>query len=172
MTSAGRKLRAAGLAALGVSLVRDGGSISGIDRVLQEHAKKLKKSLAHLRYSRKKVLRLPADSLRLDEEQLETWESFTARFSRVVDLFLTKYLRSRVLKDDPGFEGTLRDFVNQGEKMGLLQSAERWMAIRELRNITAHEYTDEDLTEFFKKSRELADEVLNIERILVKTPKG
>lgn len=146
--------------------------MGGIDHILLEHAKRLKKALAHLRYSHKKVRGLPADSSKLDEEQLETWESFSARFSRVVDLFLTKYMRSLVLKDDPGFEGTLRDFVNQGEKIGLIQSAERWMAIRELRNITAHEYTDEDLTEYFKKLRKSADEVLKIERILAKTPKG
>jgi|CXWL01.1.fsa_nt_gi hypothetical protein len=145
--------------------------VSEIDHILLGHAQKLKKALEHLRYSHKKVRRLPADSAKLDEEQLETWESFSARFARVVDLFLTKYLRSRILKDDPGFEGTLRDFVNQAEKHGLIASADRWMAIRELRNITAHEYTDADLTDYFKKSRKLADEVLRIEKILTKTPK-
>lgn len=143
-----------------------------IDQILQEYAKKLKKALGHLRYSYTKVRRLPADSSKLDEEQLETWESFSARFARVVDLFLTKYLRSSILRNDPGFEGTLRDFVNQGEKLKLIQSAERWMAIRELRNITAHEYTDEELTEYFKKSRSLTEEVLRIEKILAKRPKG
>ena len=142
-----------------------------IDHILLGHAQKLKKALDHLRYSHKKVRRLPADSGKLDEEQLETWESFSARFARVVDLFLTKYLRSRIFKDDPGFEGTLRDFVNQAEKLGLVDSAERWMAIRELRNITAHEYTDADLTGYFKKSRKLADEVLRIEKLLAKTAK-
>ena len=96
-----------------------------IDRVSQEYAKKLKKALEHLRYSHNKVRRLPTDSSKLDEEQLETWESFSARFARVVDLFLTKYLRAVVLQDDPGFEGSLRDFVNQAEKIGLIGSAQR-----------------------------------------------
>lgn len=142
-----------------------------IDHILREYAKKLEKALGHLRYSYKKVLRLPADSSKLDEEQLETWESFSARFARVVDLFLMKYLRSFVLRNDPGFEGSLRDFVNQGEKLRLIPSAERWMAIRELRNITAHEYTEEELTEYLKNLRALAEEVLRIGKILAKRRK-
>ncbi len=99
--------------------------MAAMNLVIQEYAKKLKKALEHLRYSHNKVRRLPADSSKLDEEQLETWESFAARFARVVDLFLTKYLRAVVLQDDPGFEGSLRDFVNQAEKIGLIGSAQR-----------------------------------------------
>ncbi len=137
-----------------------------IDRMSQEYAKKLKKALGHLRYSHKKILRLPTAPSKLDEEQLETWESFSARFARVVDLFLTKYLRAVVLQDDPGFDGSLRDFVNQAEKIGLISSARRWMAIRELRNITAHEYADEDLSGYFEQTRKLTGELLRVEKIL------
>jgi len=142
--------------------------MSEFDRLSQEYAKKLKKALDHLRYSHNKVRRLPTDSSKLDEEQLATWESFSARFSRVVDLFLTKYLRAVVLQDDPGFEGSLRDFVNQAEKIGLIASAQRWMAIRELRNITAHEYAEEELSGYLERARKLADELLRIEKILDK----
>lgn len=142
--------------------------MSEFDRLSQEYAKKLKKALEHLRYSRDKVRRLPTDASKLDEEQLETWESFSARFSRVVDLFLTKYLRAVVLQDDPGFEGSLRDFVNQAEKIGLIASAQRWMAIRELRNITAHEYAEEELSGYFEQARKLADELLRVDAILDK----
>ena len=139
-----------------------------IDSISQDYAKKLKKALGHLRYSHKKILRLPTAPSKLDEEQLETWESFSARFARVVDLFLTKYLRAVVLQDDPGFDGSLRDFVNQAEKIGLISSARRWMAIRELRNITAHEYAEEDLSGYFKQTRSLAGDLLRIEKILDK----
>lgn len=34
-----------------------------------------------------------------------------------------------------GFSGSLRDFVNQAEKLGYIENAETWMGIRELRNI-------------------------------------
>jgi hypothetical protein len=89
----------------------------------------------------------------LSEDQLETWESFVARFSRVVDLFLTKYLKARVLVDDPAFDGSLRDFCNLGEKMQLLDSADEWIKLRELRNTAAHEYEEEDLAGFFTRLR-------------------
>lgn len=144
---------------------------SDIDEIIKEQTRRLKKALGHLSYSRRKVQKMPTDPTKLDEEQLETWESFSARLARVVDLFLTKYLRSIVLRDDPGFDGTLRDCVNQAEKMRLIENADRWMSIRELRNITAHEYADEELAEYFKQARKAADHVLRIESLLGRKPK-
>ena len=52
---------------------------------------------------------------------------------------------------DPGFTGSFRDFLNQAEKLHLVDDVELWMSIRELRNISAHDYTDKDLTLFFKR---------------------
>ncbi len=128
------------------------------------YKRKLLKALAHLEYSFNKIQKLPEDSSTLDEESLEVWESFSARFSRVSDLFLTKYVRAMVLKNDPGFEGSLRDFVNQGEKLGIVDDAEVWMEIRSLRNISAHDYTEEELTEFFKKLRVYAPHLLQLKQ--------
>lgn len=119
-----------------------------------EQKSKLLKALQHLEYSYKKILKLPEHPDQLDEESLETWESFAARFARVADIFLMKYLRAFVLQQDPGFTGSLRDFVNQAEKLNLIDDAEKWMRIRELRNISAHEYTDKDLVEFFKRLKQ------------------
>ena len=65
---------------------------------------------------------------------------------------------------DPGFSGTLRDFVNQGEKLKLFDSADQWMAIRELRNISAHEYSDKDLVGFFKRLKQECPLLLNIKQ--------
>ncbi|MFH1727494.1 MAG: hypothetical protein ABIA04_03655 [Pseudomonadota bacterium] len=112
-----------------------------IKLLLKDYARMLSKALQHLEYSYNKVVKLPADVKNLDEESLETWESFSSRFTRVVDLFLTKYLKARVLVEDPGFDGTLRDYVNMGEKLELVEDADLWMELRELRNISAHEYT-------------------------------
>ncbi len=110
---------------------------------------KLKKALKHLDYSYKKILTLPMDIEKLDEETLETWESFAARFARVSDIFLSRYMRTLVLLEDPGFSGTMRDFLNIAEKKGFIDSAKEWLMIRELRNITAHEYSDSDMAVFF-----------------------
>lgn len=129
---------------------------------------KLLKALAHLEYSYNKIQQLPENPDQLDEESLETWESFAARFGRVADLFLSKYLRTYVLLNDPGFSGSLRDFVNQAEKLRLINSSETWMAIRELRNISAHEYTDKDLAAFFKRLKHECPLLLSLKTVISK----
>lgn len=136
--------------------------MSPYQNLLTVSQQKLLKALKHLDYSYNKIKLLPADVSQLDEENLETWESFSARFSRVADIFLTRFLRAYVLTHDPGFEGTLRDFVNQGEKLGVLDDARAWMAIRELRNITSHDYSENDLTQFFIRLKTETPRLLGI----------
>lgn len=132
--------------------------------LVEDYRRKLLKALKHLEYSYQKIQKLPHDVTQLDEETLETWESFSARFSRVADLFLTKYVRAKVLEDDPGYEGSVRDFVNQGEKLGIVDNADTWMDIRELRNISAHDYTEEDLSQFFKQIKNYAPRLLQVKQ--------
>lgn len=134
-------------------------------KMIEDNKRKLEKALKHLQYSYEKIKKLPDSVESLNEESLETWESFAARFSRVADIFLTKYIRSVVLNNDPGFTGSLRDFVNQGEKLGIIDNAAAWMAIRELRNITAHDYTEEDLIAFFKRLKTECPRLLAIKLI-------
>jgi len=134
--------------------------MTDFDQILSGYRQRLEKALTHLRYSAKKVTSLAANPAMLGEDELETWESFAARHARVVDLFLTKYLRTFVLRNDPGFSGSLRDFANQAEKLGLLDSADDWMALRELRNVVAHEYSDHDAEAFFTTLRESAARLL------------
>ena len=62
------------------------------EQFLQEQKNKLLKAIAHLEYSYSKIINLPTELDELNEETLETWESFAARFCRVADVFLTKYL--------------------------------------------------------------------------------
>jgi hypothetical protein len=132
------------------------------EMLLNTYRRKLKKSLAHLEYSYKKIVNLTPDPKKLDDESLEVWESFAARFSRVADMFLLRYLRAQVLKNDPGFSGSMRDFVNQGEKLGLLDDAAVWMSIRELRNITVRDYTEEELAFFFQRLKQECPRLLAI----------
>lgn len=51
---------------------------------------------------------------------------------------------------DPGFTCTMRDQINLGEKMGLIDNSETWMKIRGLRNISVHEYNELELDQYFK----------------------
>lgn len=121
---------------------------SSIAELESKYLRQLGKAIKHLEYSQKKVISLPKRLLDNDEESLETWESFAARFSRVVDIFLTKYIKLKVKENDPGFDGTLRDFLNHAGKMKLISDVDRWMSTRELRNIQAHDYTEEQLESF------------------------
>lgn len=114
----------------------------------QKYRLQLSKALRHLEYSFKKVTQMPVRLEDNDEEALETWESFCARFSRVVDIFLTKWIKLKVKSSDPAFDGSLRDYLNQAEKMKLISGVDRWLATRELRNIQAHDYTDDELEKF------------------------
>lgn len=136
--------------------------MSTSDKFIESQKESLLKAIKHLEYSYQKIMALPESPDELDEESLETWESFAARFGRVADIFLMKYARAIVLREDPGFTGTLRDFVSQAEKIGLIQDADKWMAIRELRNISAHEYTEKDLAHFFRRLKQEAPLLISI----------
>lgn len=133
---------------------------------LKEQREKLLKAIAHLEYSYKKIQQIEPDTSKMDDEDLETWESFSARFCRVSDIFLTKYVRTFVLAQDPGFTGSFRDFLNQAEKLNLLDNVELWMSIRELRNISAHDYTDKDLALFFKRLQQEAPRLIELKNTL------
>ncbi len=136
------------------------------DVFLNEQKEKLLKAIRHLEYSYNKVVNLPTEPDQLDEETLETWESFAARFCRVADVFLAKYVRAFVLLEDPGFHGSFRDTLHQAEKLNLINNTETWMAVRELRNISAHEYTDKDLAVFFHKLRAEAPKLIAIKNVV------
>lgn len=123
-----------------------------LNKLEEKYTKYLGKALKHLEFSYKRCLNLPKQIDVLDEEVseevLEKWESFTSRFARVVDIYLTKYVKLKVKQTDPAFDGTLLDYLNQAEKMKLISDASRWLALRELRNIEAHDYTEDEFETF------------------------
>jgi hypothetical protein len=124
-------------------------------------------SLDHLEYSFAKIKKnnWPTDSK--DLEILESFEALVSRFSRVTDIFISKYLRSLAEQDDPAFRGSLRDWVNYAEKRGTIESALFWMEVRELRNKIAHEYANNDLAIIFEQVLKMAPEVLRIRKQLI-----
>lgn len=58
--------------------------------------------------------------------------------------------------------------VNQGEKFGIIDDADAWMSIRELRNITAHDYSEKDLSFYFEQLRRECPRLLNINKFMDK----
>lgn len=123
-------------------------SLDHLRKLEQRYAEYLKKAIKHLEYSVNKTHKLPLELDKNTEESLEGWESLTARFARVVDIFLTKYLKVIIKVQDPIFDGTLRDYLNIAEKMNLIQNVDHWLSLRELRNIQAHDYTDDAFQKF------------------------
>ncbi len=134
----------------------------------EKYKRYLSKAIGHLEKSYTKSLKLGTILDQLTDDELEIWESFTSRFARVVDLYLTKYLRVLILKQDPGFEGTLKDHLNYAEKNGWISSAELFLSFREFRNIQAHDYTEESFSTFVNGLRKQTPELLKIKENLIK----
>jgi len=91
----------------------------------------------------------------------------TSRFVRVSDVILQKLfcgLDALELEDD----GTLLDALNRAEKRaekrGLIDTANDFRIIRELRNEIAHEYAQENLRPFFESVLDLTSALLDIIR--------
>jgi hypothetical protein len=123
---------------------------------------KLVKSLKYLEFTFDQVKKLSPDPKKLKPMEFQVWDSFVTRFARSSDLFLSKYLRAFVKKDDPAFDGAFRDFLNRGEKLGLLKDTDIWLEIRDLRNVAVHEYNDEDLVKKLKRMAELTPLILDL----------
>jgi hypothetical protein len=138
-----------------------GGEMTAKADLLKSYQRKILKSLNHLEYSFKKVQHL-SPGPDLSDEDLETWESCAARLSRAVDLFLTKFIKLRIKQEDPGFDGSLRDYCNLAEKLGLIEHADVWMSFRELRNSNVHDYEENELVQFHKDLVKAIPAILSI----------
>lgn len=136
-----------------------------IQELLRLRKGQLQKALTRLEHSYKKVEKMPISSIS-DDDALEIWESFSARFSRASDIFLSQYLRTFVLFKETGFQGSLRDFIYTGEKLGLIDNADAWIKIRELRNTAADKYEDSDLAKIFQNFLEKAPRILKLKELI------
>jgi hypothetical protein len=89
----------------------------------------------------------------------ESFDALTSKFSRVSDIFTQKVLKSFVIltrEDAP----TFLDRAHLCEKLGLIPSADELVAIRDMRNLIAHEYLTENLLEVYKECLELSAKLL------------
>ena len=125
-------------------------------------AESLEKVRKHLEYSFNKSTKI---GLRpdLSEPELETLESFSSRFARYSDLIVSRYFRFMMLEKDPGYSGSVIDTLNSAEKFGWITSAEAWRRIRELRNVAAHEYAEEDHIALYAELLKLTPLLLGVQ---------
>ena len=98
-------------------------------------------------------------SLPISFEREESLDALSSKFSRVSDIFTQKVLKTLifVLREDAP---TFLDRMNLCEKLGIIPSAEEIIAIRDLRNIIAHEYLSENLMEIYTEIIQLSDNLL------------
>ena len=127
--------------------------------LLQVELTGIEKSATHLEYSFNRCKGLMTTSP-LSPEQLESLESLTSRFARLSDLLTKRVFR---LIDDLELAeaGTVLDRIYRAEKRGWLDSAQM-IRIRELRNLIAHEYSQDQMTEIYRTVISLTDPLLAI----------
>ena len=86
----------------------------------------------------------------IQERELEILETFSNRYSRTVDIFLNKALRSL---DFVELEDTSKklDIVIRAEKRGFIEDYNLLIEMKDLRNELVHEYIQEALYEKFRE---------------------
>ena len=135
---------------------------------MTEHLRLLAKQLTHLEqmrkyleYSEQRVQRiLPITNWQdLSFEQHETLAAFRVRFSEFQE-HLGKSMRAIAIEEEVKAErfGAVLAFM---EKLGLIETTERWKLIRELRNAINHEYEEdaERLAQFFWETLQATPEL-------------
>jgi uncharacterized protein YutE (UPF0331/DUF86 family) len=81
--------------------------------------------------------------------ELDLFEALTSRFARLNDIIIRKMFRT-IDRLDIEPEGTVRDSINRAEKKGLIDRGDLFGQIREIRNIIAHEYLLEDMSQLYQ----------------------
>ncbi len=127
--------------------------------LLQEELTDLQRAASHLGYSMERCLNL-IDQEELPPEQLERLESLTSRFARLSDLLIQRIFRLIDEIELTG-SGTILDRIYRAEKRGWVNASEM-IKIRELRNLIAHEYADEKMSEIYAAVATLSPALLAV----------
>lgn len=92
-------------------------------------------------------------------ETEEALDALSSKFSRVSDIYTQKVIKTLLflMREDAL---TFLDRMNLCEKLGIISSAEELIAIRDLRNIIAHEYLSENLVEIYREIIQLSNNLI------------
>jgi hypothetical protein len=129
-----------------------------IKNVLDQNRKLLSRALESFEKSLTKCRDISlVESLSFEAE--ESFDSLTSKFARISDIFTQKVLKSAVLllrEDAPTFV----DRMNLCEKLAIIPSAETMLAIRDLRNLIAHEYSEDQILEIYAETLSLSADLV------------
>ena len=92
-------------------------------------------------------------------EEQESFDSLTSKFNRTSDLFTQKIIRTSWMLLHEPFVSFI-DMMNLAEKIGMIESADQLIEIRDMRNQIAHEYIPEAI-------RDLVPEVISLQEELI-----
>lgn len=127
--------------------------------VLDHNRRLLARALQSFKKSVVKCQSIPLNEP-LSFEDEESFDSLTSKFARISDVFTQKVLKSVVLllrEDAPTFV----DRMNLCDKLLLIPSAETLITIRDLRNLIAHEYSEDQLLEIYKETLDLSEQLIS-----------
>ena len=82
------------------------------------------------------------------------------KLNEISDKYHDLLLADRTLKK------LLIKLINQAEKLEVIDDANVWMGIRALRNISVHDYTEKDLSQFFIRLKQEAPRLLQLKEKL------
>lgn len=129
----------------------------------------LAREAAHLKITDGRVFDRPFTEARArrladDVDDAERVEAFVARFSRLQDSLGDKVLPA-VLSALGEPVGAVIDNLDRAERLGLLPSADDWLATRRLRNRMVHEYVEDPvlLAESLRQGHALVPMLLDAE---------
>lgn len=128
--------------------------------LLRDELADFEKAADHLRYSLERTRSL-LPGKNWEQEELERLEALASRFSRLSDLLTQRIMR---LIDDLELTpaNTLLDRIHRAEKRGWVETAERLVRIRELRNLIAHEYAADKMADIYAAVAALSPELLSV----------
>lgn len=125
--------------------------MSANTQLIEKKIKHLRRMRSYLDYSLAQTLLLMpiADWKRLTPANHETLAAFRVRFSEFQE-HLGKIMRAIAREEEQSIE-PFSFVLLYMEKLGILDAAEQWKLIRELRNAVNHEYEENEqrLSEFF-----------------------
>lgn len=127
---------------------------------LQFLARMIRKEIRYLQLTDRRLFDVPftrekTGQLEKEVDLAERVDAFVSRFDRLQDTVEDKLLPNYLNAVGETTRSAV-DNLNRAEKLGLINSAEIWIALRDLRNQMVHEYMEDldKLTEALNKGHE------------------
>lgn len=122
---------------------------NGIKERLVALVRIVRKEMEHLNYSRQQLFREAftekrAIELDTNPELAQVLEAYVSRFCRLQDTVGDKLLVTW-LKATQEKVGVAIDNLDRAEKLGFLESSDKWLEIRRIRNQMIHEYIEDPM---------------------------